>query len=398
MARESGFRKREPRKLSPRAWFWATVLAFGAGPKRTLAATARLASLFSGKPLSRQGLHQRFTPEAVAFMRRACERLSQRVATLPKEALPGKLSTFEDLSLLDSTTIRLADRLAQRYPACRHNVRKAAIKIHAQMSLTHQQTERIRLTAERVHDRKGAPLGSWMRGRLLLFDLGYFDYSLFSTVTHCGGAFLSRLKTSANGTIVAARKGCQARHVGGELNRPIYNDTVVDLDVAFGHGASRAVFRVVGIFNPDLGDFHWYVTSLPPEDFSTEEIAQIYRLRWQIELLFKEMKSLCRIHQIGSGKEEVVEVMIYAGLCAVFLSRIAVWLSARRFGLPWRAICTSTALKILGLFVLPLGRALVHDGARQLRHVLSDLLDTLAVHARLPNRTNAVLDFANLSD
>lgn len=398
MARQSGFRKREPRKLTPRAWFWTMVLSFGAGsPKRTLAGTARLASIFGGKQISRQGLHQRFTKAAVTFMRQACEGLSQRAAALPKGALPGKLSAFEDLSLLDSTTIRLADRLARRYPACRHNVRKAAIKIHAQMSLTHQQTERIRMSAERLHDRKGAPISNWMHKRLLLFDLGYFDYSLFATILQRGGAFLSRLKTSANGTIVAVRSGCQVRHVGGPLNRSIYDGSPVDLDAAFGSGERRIVLRVLGIFNPDLGDFHWYVTSLASEDFSPEEIAQVYRLRWQIELLFKEMKSLCRIHQIGSGKEEIVLVMIYASLCAIFLSRIAIWLSARRFGLPWRAMCTSTALKILGLFVLPLGRAMVHDGAHRLRHVLSDLLRTLAIHARLPNRTNAVLAFATPS-
>jgi hypothetical protein len=179
------------------------------------------------------------------------------------------------------------------------------------------------------------------------------------------------------------------------MNRSIYTDTVIDIDVEFGRGEKAVVLRVVGLWNPERKDCHWYVTSLAPENFSPEEIGQIYRLRWQIELLFKTWKSLCRLDQVPSEKEEVVLCLVYASLCAALLARVASWLAARRYDIPWHQMCASTALQILAQYTLTLGRAILRGGRSRLRSVVADLLDLLAVHARLPNRTNAVVAFAD---
>ena len=199
---------------------------------------------------------------------------------------------------------------------------------------------------------------------------------------------------ASHGTIVKVRRGCLKRHVGGALNRKIYRGPTVDLDAAFGSGPNAVTLRVVGLWDKNLGNYHWYVTSLDADSFPPEEIAQVYRLRWQIELLFKEWKSLCRIDQISSEKEEIVLCFVYASLCAALLSRIALWLASQRFGIPWIQMCTSNGLKILGCFARELGEALLRR-APQLRLVLSKLLDALATHARLPNGTNALVELSS---
>jgi len=394
-AKESGFQKRRRGKLNGPRLFWSCVLGGRAEARRTMAGLARSASLYSGETVSRQAFHQRMTPEAAVFMRGAFDHFLRQTLTLTGDPLPGILGGFEDVDAIDSTTVRLADRLAKLYPACRSNVRKAALKIHAQLSLTDKQVERLRLTAERVHDRKGiVEIGSWVKARLLLFDLGYADYGLFRGILDHGGDFLTRLKDSANGTIIGVRSGCAKRHVGGELNRRIYRGAVVDVDVEFGRGDTAIVLRVVGIRDAMTREYHWYVTSLSPDDFAPEDLAQIYRLRWQIELLFKMWKSLCRLDQLPSGKEAVILCLVYASLCAALLARIASWLAARRWRIPWHQMCASRALQILSQFTLHLGRAILCRWRTRLRSTVSDLLDLLAVHARLPNRTNAIVAFA----
>jgi IS4 transposase len=258
------------------------------------------------------------------------------------------------------------------------------------MSLTGRHVERLRITAERVHDRRGIPFGRWVRDRLLLFDLGYFDYGLFHAIQIAGGAFLTRLKETANGTILRVRRGCARRYVGKRLNGRLYRGPAVDLDVRFGQGKKAGMFRVVGIWDAGARDYHWYVTSLDAGDFPPEEVAEIYRLRWQIELLFKEWKSLCRIDQIPSGKEPVVLCLVYASLCAALLSRIAMWLASRRYGLPWDRMCAPVATKILAAMAVPLGFALCRGRARDLRRVVALLLDAIAIHASLSNPSHVL--------
>lgn len=90
----------------------------------------------------------------------------------------------------------------------------------------------------------------------------------------------------------------------------------------------------------------------------------------------------------------VERVMVYASHCAASLASIASWLAARHYGIPWHQVFASTALQNLAQFTLTLGRAILRECRSRLREAVADLLDLLAVHARLPNGTNAVA-FAN---
>ena len=68
-------------------------------------------------------------------------------------------------------------------------------------------------------------------------------------------------------------------------------------------------------------------TSLDPEEFSAQDVFEIYRLRWQIELAFKRLKSLLHIDALPATSERGGRSWIYA--CLIFA--IAVEQSAREF-------------------------------------------------------------------
>ena len=115
LAQSSGFRKREPRKLKPTQLYWATVLSFGTEAERTQAGVTRLAGMFSGEPVSRQAVHDRLKQStAVAFFAGVYQAVLGRALELIREPLPEAYQCFEDISLLDSTTLKLADRLANQ--------------------------------------------------------------------------------------------------------------------------------------------------------------------------------------------------------------------------------------------------------------------------------------------
>jgi len=53
------------------------------------------------------------------------------------------------------------------------------------------------------------------------------------------------------------------------------------------------------------------ITTLDNEEYDTEDIIRLYRLRWQIELLFKRMKQHIEAHRIPKGSYQYAEVLVY---------------------------------------------------------------------------------------
>jgi hypothetical protein len=61
------------------------------------------------------------------------------------------------------------------------------------------------------------------------------------------------------------------------------------------------------------------VTSLAADAFSVQEIAALYRFRWQIELAFKRLKSLLHIDRLRAFDPELAKTWIYAHLIAALV-------------------------------------------------------------------------------
>ncbi|BAF60518.1 hypothetical protein PTH_2337 [Pelotomaculum thermopropionicum SI] len=68
---------------------------------------------------------------------------------------------------------------------------------------THRQHQKHRTFSGNTAEIKTISIGPWLKDHILLFDLGYFKYELFSRIRKNEGYFVSRLKTTANPTIVS---------------------------------------------------------------------------------------------------------------------------------------------------------------------------------------------------
>jgi IS4 transposase len=93
--------------------------------------------------------------------------------------------------------------LERSFAACRTNHSLAALKLHAVISVSGKGPRSVKVTAERVHDGPVFRVGPWVEDRLLLFDLAYFPFQLFTCIRRNGGYFVVRLKKSADPTVVA---------------------------------------------------------------------------------------------------------------------------------------------------------------------------------------------------
>ena len=142
--------------------------------------------------------------------------------------------------------------------------------------------------------------------------------------------------------------------------------------------------------NEDTGRYHLYVTNLAPARLTAEQVARVYAGRWQIELVFKEMKSHFRLEGLPSRKPHIVEALLYATLVTLVVSRrllraVRQALRGRPHAVPegrWAAIFAAAAAAILDLLLAP--ARLARDLARW--------TETMLLHeAGDPNRSRHLL-------
>lgn len=368
-----GVVKRE-RRINLVALVWTLTLAFQGGASRTLEGLRLAYQRVAGHTIARSAFYTRLTDALAALLKRlACEgieRLGEGAAS-PK----GYLNAFKELLAVDSTVVRLHELLANTYPGCRTNHTKAAAKLHMVMNVADGSPRRLKLTPERTADTTPwKRVGKWLGGCLVLFDLGYYSFHLFDRIDQNGGYFLTRLKTNANPLIVGVNRrwrgqpieleGKRLRCVIGEIEREVLD---VDAEVAF-KGRSyrnqrttrRRSFRLVGIRNANTGAYHLYITNVPPQTLSAEDITRTYALRWQVELLFKAMKQHGNFSQLPSSNRPVVECLIWASVLATVASQVLHRLVRRALEpgrhappLRWASLFSRNALALLHLVLRP---------------------------------------------
>lgn len=341
LAQETGTVRRR-RLVDPVKLFWVVVLGVGGG-ERSFAELRRSYEKVTGARISASSFYNRFTPAFTRFLR---ELLSVGLDKLIHcaEGAATALGEIKDILCVDSTIVRLHDALAACWPACRTNHTLAAVKLHTVLNVRGKGPQRVKITSERVHDGPVLRAGSWVKGRLLLFDLGYFRYSLFAAIERHGGFFLTRLKDNANPTLrhlhrshrgrAVAVEGLGLSQIRSRLRRRVLD---AEAEICFhkqryAGRRTKATMRVriVGLWDESHSMYHWYITNLPVE-IKAEEIGKLYSARWMIELLFRELKSSYKLESIPSRKSHMVEAFLYASLLTLLASR-ALLLAVRRWG------------------------------------------------------------------
>jgi IS4 transposase len=225
---------------------------------------------------------------------------------------------------------------------------------------------------------------------------GYFNYRLFASIRRNEGYFISRLKGKVDPVIVAEHRlhrgravalvGRKLREVVETIEREIL-DVEVEVEFArrkYGDKTSRDTqrLRVVGLKDEATGDYHLYVTNVPPERLTPQDIARTYAARWLVEHLFKILKSHYRLEDMPSAKQVIVEALLYTALLTAvvgdrLLDAVRRKLASVRIPMMrWATVLASQAQDILLLMVRP---------ARETKLALRLVSTTLLAEAADPN-------------
>lgn len=93
-------------------------------------------------------------------------------------------------------------------------------------------------------------------------------------------------------------------------------------------------------------DYIVLITTLPQQFFTLKTVLELYRLRWQVELVFKRFKSLARLGALPKYKDESAKAWLYGKMfAALLIERISSRLGAFS---PWRCeSCARSTQKLL---------------------------------------------------
>ena len=218
-----------------------------------------------------------------------------------------------DIWLHDSSSITLCASAEEHFPGTRT---AAGIKWHASFDLLRGMLTWFQLTPTATHDRNCFPAVELLKGKLIIFDLGYWDYGLLYAIEKAGGFFLSRLKSNAVIHIAKVIQGLPKQVVGQallSLNLSHKKGNIIEVITTKIYEGHLLSYRVIGFWNPVEKGYHWYITNLVAAAYL---IYPLYRLRWQIELIFKACKNSLNANQITSGDANIIESLLLASIAA----------------------------------------------------------------------------------
>jgi putative transposase len=200
-AKESGLIERE-RKIDPVIMFWTLAIGYGSQLYRTLTELKREYEVRGNVSISDSSWHDRFTPELVKFLKQCVLHGIEHISQEPSRILGDRLATFRDVMIQDSTIIRLHESLADNWPATRSKRVAAGVKVSFLTSAVANGPKSISILPENTSEMKTLKIGPWIKNIILLIDLGFYKYQLFSRIVENGGSFVSRLKSNSNPLIV----------------------------------------------------------------------------------------------------------------------------------------------------------------------------------------------------
>jgi hypothetical protein len=238
---------------------------------------------------------------------------TELLETIMKQANRGlRRKLAETIYLIDATSVRLTEHSAGW---ARFSAGVCGAKVHVIYDADADRPIYAAVSTAKVNDITAAQQMPIEPGATYVFDLGYYDYTWWAALDAAGCRIVTRFKSNTPLAVVeemAVTKGSNilSDRIGllparqARSRRNPMQDAVREIRVTTETG------KVLRILSNDL-------------DASAEEIANLYRRRWAIELFFRWVKQTLKITRFVGVSENAVRIQIAVALIAFLLLRLA---------------------------------------------------------------------------
>lgn len=254
-----------------------------------------------------------------ANKRRDCIVFEDIYYDLANQYLPALSDSHKQLIIdkkvfaIDSTTIALFQPIFEcvgRNP--NNGKRKGGVKSHQKLDMQAGIPVKVYHSNAREHDSLFIQKqGVMNKGEVALFDKAYNNYALFNKWNEDEIFFVTRLKNNAKETLLKEF----------ELSEATPDEVLRDAKIALKYkdeGLQKQVeLRLVSFYHKEKNKVYYFLTNL--FDLPAEQIALLYKKRWEIELLFKKIKQNFPLQYFYGDNQNAIQIQIWCTLIALLL-------------------------------------------------------------------------------
>ena len=293
-----------------------------------------------------QSIMERLNKEsATCFFKCVFEEIfKNQLDSLLSAVSPDLLKPFSKILIQDSSSFDLNETLSAFFKGSGGRASKATAKIDVIYDFKAKKYEHIKLTDHSEADQKLGldVLNLLVPNSLVIRDLGYLRMDCIIKIDAMRSFFLSRFKN--NTCVFLTRDDTEQLDLADYLYRNFKNVDVVDIDVfitqnkvpvrliayrvppevsekrrRIAHAIAKKQGRTLTQKNLTLLDFSLFLTNVPRHIWKPDIIGTIYRIRWQIELLFKSWKSGLKIDYLKGIDPNRIRSLIYVRMILILI-------------------------------------------------------------------------------
>jgi len=222
--------------------------------------------------------------------------------------------SIRNLKIIDSSTISLFGDILRGVgrPRLDGARRKGGIKVHAMMDAFSGVTEFVRMTPAKVHDRQFLLKLKLPKESFIVFDKAYNDYRQFHYWSKQNVWFVSRMKGNAVYHVCKVLIDMTKKH----KSSGVLKDQLITVGYKQDKEAVRLRLRRV-TYKAEDGRIYVFITN--NLKISANQVARIYKCRWMIELLFKQIKQNFPLRYFWGDSQNAIKTQIYCVLIAQLL-------------------------------------------------------------------------------
>jgi len=220
------------------------------------------------------------------------------------------------LKIIDATTI---DLCLSKFDWAHFRKAKGAIKLHVSYDSDCCLPTEVFMSTGQKHESDTLLDFSRSNGELFVFDKGYNSYKSFWELHLSGISFVTRMKKNAK---IETLEVLDTRQADG-VRRELWGTFSLDKAKAEYPGT----IRIIEYRDKETGKIYKFLTN----DFErpAQEIADIYKERWQIELFFKWIKQNLKIKTFFGTSKNAVWSQIWISLILYLL----IWMMKQLHGI-----------------------------------------------------------------
>jgi hypothetical protein len=221
----------------------------------------------------------------------------------------------KQIEIFDSTTISLFKDILKcvgRNPA--NGKKKGGIKVHTVINVDQTVPKLLWFTEAAIHDHILLEKLKMDSNTIYVFDKGYNDYKAFKKFCDNQTGFVTRIKDNALYQTV------QDNEIEEHIHSGVLEDQIIEITVKENSTESKLKLRKIRFYDRVLKREFEFLTNL--FEMRADLVAAIYKLRWQIELLFKQLKQNFPLKYFLGDNENAIKIQIYCALIANLLMTV----------------------------------------------------------------------------